>query len=185
MIEDYTVELSGSDLAQLEHVLGPGWISRLLADDTRRDAVVELAELIDSLTSHRRRADGKGCTCGWNGDNMVDHLRAALQQDDNESEPDLFPLSVERRNRTRPPGELLRIWAAVGQRSNQDVARACGIPYDTYRGILAGSERITDDLARKLEAGTGTYPKNTWLMLERDYRAALIEATQTHNRYPT
>jgi plasmid maintenance system antidote protein VapI len=184
MTSDCTLPFAGDDLDSLEAVLGPQWVTRFLDDETRHDAVVELADIIDGFIGHHRRADGKGCTCGWNGDNTVAHLLAVLSEHDDD-EASLFPLSVDRHDRTRPPGELLRIWAAVGRRSDADVARACEIPLDTYRGILTGSEVITDDLARKLEHGTRTYPKNIWLMLERDYRAALIEGAQGPPRYPS
>jgi plasmid maintenance system antidote protein VapI len=207
---------------------------------------------------HRRRVDGRGCICGWNGRDLLLHLIATRRDvevvemaaydfineeavrylhlllrdphwaatywaargraDDNigllfvalarlgaqvtlgdgeyrvkfsgagsASQPPIegtevfFPLSVDNYDWTKPPGRLLRIWVAASGRSDGEMAQACDLPIDVYRAVLAGTVSITTEIARKLETGTNSFPANTWLMLERNYRAALVDRT---NRRP-
>ncbi len=91
----------------------------------------------------------------------------------------VFPSSVDSADWTRPPGRLLQTWADAHGLAPEDVATACDLPLDVYHGIVAGTEHITDPVARNLERGTDLFPKNIWLKLDRNYRAALVEHAGT------
>jgi plasmid maintenance system antidote protein VapI len=187
--------LSGEDIDQLAEHVGVAWVERFTdTSDSRSDAITQLCDAIDELTDsrHRSRADGRGCTCGWNGRDLLAHLRDVRRRQQIEAlaavdvtveQPDIgvFPVAIDRYDWSRPPGRLLKTWGDAGNLTDEDVAALCDLPLDVYRGIVAGSEQITTEIARRLEKGTSTFPANVWLMLERHYRAALVErARQPH-----
>lgn len=179
------VAFSVEDIALLSEHLGQGWVSRLVDDEinVRHGALIDLCETIRELTAgrHYGRVDGRGCTCGWNGEDLLKHFVTAHQHGP-EKEVVAFPVAIDKFDWSRPPGRLIKTWGDAGGLTDEDIAVACGLPVDTYRGIIAGSEHITTEIAVKLEEGTHTFPANVWLMLERNYRAALIErARQPHH----
>lgn len=184
MTEPETVSLSGEDIALLADCLGSAWVARLADtnDQVHRGAINDLCDAIRELTAnrHHRRVDGRGCTCGWNGENLLGHFVDAHQSRTDGSV--VFPVAIDKFDWSRPPGRLIKTWADAGGLVDEDVAAACDLPVEVYRGVISGSEHITTDVAVKLEDGTHTFPANVWLMLERNYRAALIErARQPHH----
>jgi plasmid maintenance system antidote protein VapI len=185
VIEPDTVWLSGGDIATLAEYLGWSWVERLADtdDDVRHRAVHDLCETIRELTSNRHycRVDGRGCTCGWNGDDLLRHF-VEVHQSGTEKETVVFPVAIDKFDWSRPPGRLIKTWADAGGLTDEDVAAACNLPVEVYRGVVSGSEYILPEIALKLEEGTHTFPANVWLMLERNYRAALVErARQPHH----
>lgn len=180
--QEMIVSLSGADIALLIQHLGAAWVVRFTDDDPdgHHEAVTQLCDAIHRLTRgrHASRADGRGCTCGWDGRDLLAHIL-----DEHIDDSDVaFPLAIDKSDWTRPPGRLIKTWGDAAGLTDEDIATACELPVDVYRGIIAGSELITTDIARKLEAGTNTFPANVWLMLERNYRAALVErAHQPHH----
>jgi plasmid maintenance system antidote protein VapI len=178
-----TVFLSGEDIALLTEHLGSVWVARFTDtdDEFHADAVGELCEAVDELARgrHHNRADGQGCTCGWNGRDLLRHVVEDYRE---QSDAPGFPLAIDKFDWSRPPGRLIKTWGDAGGLADEDIATVCDLPLDVYRGIVAGSEHITTDIAHKLEAGTQTFPANVWLMLDRHYRAALVErARQLHH----
>lgn len=110
------------------------------------------------------------------------HVRFAVGQEPEMADGDAFPLAIDKVDWTKPPGRLLQVWADARGLTDEDLAQVCGLPLDVLKGVEAGSSRITIEVARKLEAGTNTFSANVWLMLERNYRAALIaRAHQPHH----
>lgn len=179
---DTVVSLSGEDIVLLTEHLGTAWVERFTDTDdgVRHDAVSQLCDAIHELTRgrHQSRVDGRGCTCGWDGRDLLRHIVETCAPD----EPVEFPLAIDKADWTRPPGRLIKSWADAGELTDEDVAAACDLPLDAYRGLISGSEQITTEIARRLETGTHTFPANVWLMLERNYRAALVErARQPHH----
>jgi plasmid maintenance system antidote protein VapI len=87
-----------------------------------------------------------------------------------------FPSAVVSSDTKHPPGALLARWALRRGYTDDIASDAVGLPVDRYRGIVAGSDVITAGIAAQLEK-TGL-SRNTWLMLERNYRAALVEQAQ-------
>lgn len=178
------VVFSGEDIALLIEHLGQNWVARLADEhrDVRHGALQDLCEVIGALAGrHYRRVDGRGCTCGWNGENLLGHFVEASQRG-GEGETVVFPLAIDKFDWSRPPGRLIKTWGDAGGLTDEDIAAACDLPVDVYRGIVAGSEHITTEIATKLEKGTHTFPANVWLMLERNFRAALVErARQPHH----
>jgi plasmid maintenance system antidote protein VapI len=181
------VSLSGGDVSMLGECLGWAWVARLAdaEDSVRHGAVNDLCEAIRVLVGdrHHSRVDGRGCTCGWNGDDLLGHFVETHQRSAEAEEGTVvFPLAIDKFDWSRPPGRLIKTWADAAKLTDQDVAVACGLPVEIYRGIISGSEHITTEIAVKLEEGTHTFPANVWLMLERNYRAALVErARQPHH----
>lgn len=178
------IAFSAEDIALLTEHLGQNWVARLTDDesDMRHEALADLCEAIRELTTgrHYGRVDGRGCTCGWNGDDLLGHFVEAHRHGPEKEVA--FPVAIDKFDWSRPPGRLIKTWADAGGLTDDDIATACGLPVQIYRGIVAGSEHITTDIAVKLEEGTHTFPANVWLMLERNYRAALIErARQPHH----
>lgn len=308
---DATITLAAKDVDLLTTCLGPDWTHRLLDDDQRRSALIELCravdelsnleygmhlrlvdavyrpELIDRITDrlfdlvpgrdtrrevaqlaygvlvtdaavsavtdrrapghihHQSRADDSGCTCGWSGQDLLQHvlevrrhhevlaldalehlhveMRVYLRElmadpdwcaqywaarsraDDDvralferlrnlgaevrligdehlvtfsgsgDTAAGTFPLAIDTYDWSRPPGYLLQTWSESVGVSDAEVAKALGLSVDDYRAVVTGSERITPELARRIEFATDTFAANFWLKLERSYRAALIE----------
>jgi plasmid maintenance system antidote protein VapI len=175
------VAFSAEDITLLTDCLGLAWVTRLVDDEdrARHEAINDLCDAIRELTANRhyRRVDGRGCTCGWNGEDLLAHFVQAHRADDKAAAV-VFPVAIDKFDWSRPPGRLIKIWADAGGLTDEDVAIACGLSVATYRGIVSGSEQITTELAVKLEEGTHTFSANVWLMLERNYRAALVERAQ-------
>jgi plasmid maintenance system antidote protein VapI len=178
------VAFDRGDVALLTEHLGQTWVARLadMDADVRHGALSDLCEAIRELTaSHYRRVDGRGCTCGWNGDDLLGHFVEA-HQSGAEKATATFPVAIDKFDWSRPPGRLIKTWGDAGSLTDEDIAAACDLPVEVYRGVVSGSEHITTEIAVKLEAGTHTFPANVWLMLERNYRAALVErARQPHH----
>lgn len=179
------ISLSGADLALFSDCLGEHWVARLADtdDNVRHAAVSDLCDAVRTFATsrHYRRVDGRGCTCGWNGDDLLRHFVDA-HRDTGEGDTVVFPVAIDKFDWSRPPGRLLQTWGNAGGLTDEDIARSCDLPLDVYRGIVAGSEHITTEIAIKLQEGTHTFPANVWLMLERNYRAALVErARQPHH----
>jgi len=178
--EERTVSLSGADIDWLTQHLGEPWVERF-TDTDGTEAVAELCEAIRELTQgrHHLRADGRGCTCGWNGRDLLRHI---LAEHEDRVDPVVFPMAIDKFDWSRPPGRLIKTWGDAGGLTDEDIATSCELPVEIYRAIIAGSEQITPEIAHKLETGTHTFPANVWLMLERNYRAALVErAHQPHH----
>lgn len=175
------VAFSGEDIALLTEHLGESWVARLADDEVlvRHGALGDLCEAIRELTAgrHYRRVDGRGCTCGWNGDDLLGHLLEAHRHG-NEEPAVVFPVAIDKFDWSRPPGRLIKTWGDAAGLTDEDIAAACDLPVDIYRGVVGGAEHISIDVAAKLEEGTNTFPANVWLMLERNYRAALVERAQ-------
>jgi plasmid maintenance system antidote protein VapI len=179
------IAFNRDDVALLTEHLGQTWVARLadMDADVRHGALSDLCDAIRELAAgrHHCRVDGRGCTCGWNGDDLLRHYVEA-HQSGSEKEAVLFPVAIDKFDWSRPPGRLIKTWADAGDLTDEDVAAACDVPLETYRGVISGSEHITTELAVKLEHGTRTFPANVWLMLERNFRAALVErARQPHH----
>jgi plasmid maintenance system antidote protein VapI len=178
------VAFSADDVALLTQHLGQNWVARF-ADDgdaVRHDALSDLCGVIGELTTgrHYGRVDGRGCTCGWNGEDLLGHF-VTIHHQETGKEHVVFPVAIDKFDWSRPPGRLIKTWGDAGGLTDEDIAASCDLPVEVYRGIVAGSEHITTEVAVKLEEGTHTFPANVWLMLERNYRAALIErARQPH-----
>lgn len=227
----------------------------VLTDDAAIAAISE--SRLPGERRHQRRVDGRGCTCGWDGADMLRHLVGSRQREEiielaaatylsdeavrylqmlmrdpnwaasywaarSRANDDIgllfealhrlggeitvddgeyrvrfpgagdvarhsfagtgFPLAIHSAAWNRPPGRYLQIWADASGLSTEDVATACELPVDVYQSVVSGSTCITPEIAHKLETGTNTYPANVWLMLERSYRAALVErANRPHH----
>lgn len=151
---------SGRDM--LSHLLG-----------ARREQEVKALAPLEELAFEANRQfrellrDPQWSAAYWSARNQADDVQAERSA--------AFAFPVDTYDWKRPPGRLLAEWAERRSLSNRDVAQMCDLPLDVYEGILLGSERITTNIAIHLEAGTSTYPANVWLMLERNYRAALVE----------
>jgi plasmid maintenance system antidote protein VapI len=73
------------------------------------------------------------------------------------------------------PGSTLREWREENHLPASAAAMACaGMPLVLYRGVEAGSEPITENVAAGLAHGTGI-PATLWLNLERIFRAGLAQ----------
>ena len=71
------------------------------------------------------------------------------------------------------PGSTLQEWREDNQLPVKAAAKACGrMDPKMFTRIETGMERITEKLARQLEAGT-QIPARLWLNMERYYRKAL------------
>lgn len=182
---------------------GRDMLSHLLSV-RRRQEVVALAPL-DELAIEANRClreslrDPEWAGLYWQarsraGDDIglvLEHLRslgAAVERCDDEfrvrfpgaadvelQRPAEFPVAIDAYDWTRPPGHLLAGWAGLQGLDQYGAAELCGVSVEVFDGLVAGSERITTDIAARLEAATGTLSANAWLMLERNYRAALVE----------
>ncbi len=70
------------------------------------------------------------------------------------------------------PGETLKEWREDNGLPLRAAAKACYLNPETYEGVEAGTEPITEDMAQRLALGTQiTAP--LWLNLERVYRTGL------------
>jgi len=71
------------------------------------------------------------------------------------------------------PGETLREWMDDQRLTPKTIGVMCGrMPEEWIDGILAGTRRITPNIADGLELGT-SIPARLWLRLEAHYRAGL------------
>ena len=71
------------------------------------------------------------------------------------------------------PGEILTEWAQECHYNSRGAAAALDLEEGQYRGIVSGTEPITDELAHILAVGTHI-PKRLWLNFERNFRDGLV-----------